>query len=74
MKKTEILVLDFGSQYTQLLARRIRECEVLAEVVNLNISVAKIKTYQDLKGLSYLVVHHLFTRPMLTKLIKGFLN
>jgi GMP synthase (glutamine-hydrolysing) len=51
MKKTEILVLDFGSQYTQLLARRIRECEVLAEVVNLNISVAKIKTYQDLKGI-----------------------
>ncbi|KAJ3616456.1 hypothetical protein Zmor_011888 [Zophobas morio] len=51
MENTEILVLDFGSQYTQLLARRIRECEVLAEVVNLNISLEEIKKYKDLKGI-----------------------
>lgn len=33
MKKNSILILDFGSQYNQLIARRIREMGVFAEVV-----------------------------------------
>ncbi|WP_338969265.1 glutamine-hydrolyzing GMP synthase [Spiroplasma endosymbiont of Labia minor] len=52
MKETQILILDFGSQYTQLLARRTREQEVFAEVVNLNITYDKIKKdYKNLKGI-----------------------
>ena len=44
-----ILVLDFGSQYTQLIARRIRELNVFSEILPWDISVEKIKSLK-LKG------------------------
>lgn len=43
MKKDCILVLDFGSQYTQLIARRLREQGVYAEILPFNISLEYIK-------------------------------
>ena len=38
-----ILVLDFGAQYAQLIARRIRECRVLSELVPHDIGVDAIR-------------------------------
>lgn len=43
MKQDLILILDFGSQYTQLIARRLREQGVYAELAPFNISLEKIK-------------------------------
>jgi len=41
-----ILVLDFGSQYTQLIARRVRESKVYCEIHPFNLSLEKIKALQ----------------------------
>jgi len=38
----KIIILDFGSQYTQLIARKIRECGVYAEIYPYNISKEKL--------------------------------
>ena len=43
MKSSDkILILDFGSQYTQLIARRVREIGVFSEVKPSSISTEKI--------------------------------
>ena len=39
-----VLIIDFGSQYTQLIARRVREQHVYSEIVPHDVSLADVKT------------------------------
>ena len=43
MKNVSIIVLDFGSQYTQLIARRLREDKIYCEILPYHTSVEDIK-------------------------------
>jgi GMP synthase (glutamine-hydrolysing) len=45
-----ILILDYGSQYTQLIARRVRECRVYCEIHPFRISLESIQEFQP-KGI-----------------------
>ena len=43
MNREMVIVLDFGGQYNQLIARRVRECGVYCEVHSYTISLDKIR-------------------------------
>jgi len=50
MNDETILIIDFGSQYTQLITRRVREANVYSEIHPHSITVEKIKQMQP-KGI-----------------------
>ncbi|MFN2569134.1 MAG: glutamine-hydrolyzing GMP synthase [Candidatus Dormibacteria bacterium] len=47
-----ILILDFGSQYSQLIARRVRDAHVYCEIVPFDISAAEIRR-RGVRGLIF---------------------
>ena len=52
MEHSGIIILDFGSQYTQLIARRIREMNIFSEILPFNAPVEEIKKHNP-KGIIF---------------------
>ena len=50
MKRELVIVLDFGGQYNQLVARRVRECNVYCEIYSYRTDLEKIKAMKP-KGI-----------------------
>jgi GMP synthase (glutamine-hydrolysing) len=48
MSRQLVLILDFGSQYTQLIARRVRELNVYSEIHPFNLSLEEIRRKQPI--------------------------
>ena len=43
MNQEKVIVIDFGGQYNQLVARRVRECNVYCEIYSYKIDIEKVK-------------------------------
>ena len=48
MENQKVLILDFGGQYNQLIARRVRECNVYCEVHPYDMPLEEIRTYNPI--------------------------
>ena len=49
-QKDKIIIIDFGSQVTKLIARRVRELGVYSEVLNLQ-ELTNLKNLKNIKGI-----------------------
>ena len=49
-KKDKILIIDFGSQVTKLIARRVRELGVFSEIIAPK-KIGKLTKFEDIKGI-----------------------
>ena len=74
MQQETVIVLDFGGQYNQLIARRVRECNVYCEIYSYRTDLAKIKA-KNPRALSLPVVPTALTcripLPSIPKYILG---
>ena len=48
IKKEKVIVLDFGGQYNQLIARRVRECNVYCEVRPYTMTMQEIRDFDPI--------------------------
>ena len=49
-EKEKIIIVDFGSQVTKLIARRIRDLGVFSEIITIN-DFHKIRDFKEIKGI-----------------------
>ena len=49
-EKEKIIIIDFGSQVTKLIARRIRELGVFSEIINIK-DLRKIENFKRVRGI-----------------------
>ena len=54
MKNETVIVLDFGGQYNQLIARRVREANVYCEIIPYTSPIERIKQMEP-KGIIFTV-------------------
>lgn len=71
--KETVIVLDFGGQYNQLIARRVRECNVYCEILPYTVDIQKIKDINPKVLSSQAVLTAFMTSHHRTILLK-FLN
>jgi GMP synthase (glutamine-hydrolysing) len=50
MERETVIVIDFGGQYNQLVARRVRECNVYCEIYSYKTDLDKIRAMKP-KGI-----------------------
>jgi len=51
LQADKIIIIDFGSQYTKLIARKVRECHVYSEIIPCTGDLAVLQNDKTLKGI-----------------------
>ena len=57
-QKNGDLVVDFGAQYAQLIARRVREVSIYSEIVPSHVTAAEVKAADQLLHLNRFLMAH----------------
>lgn len=73
MKRELVIVIDFGGQYNQLVARRVRECNVYCEIYSYKTDLEKIKEMNP-KGIILTGGPTAATRQIRPHIRKNYLN
>ena len=73
LNKDKIIIIDFGSQFTKLIARRIREYSVFSEILTIK-DLKKNIVFQNVKGVILSGGPSTVTKNSFSKIPKEILN
>ena len=74
MEQEKVIVIDFGGQYNQLVARRVRECNVYCEIYSYKTDIEKIVDYDPHAWNNYPEVTPPYDVMMRIKMKNGYLR